>query len=136
MIRTAVCFGHMESGKVYETRSCDDCPDYQGCWELTHKNHDKKPLDPKWADELIDYAIGPYLVIVGVKTPLIREDMAAILRNAVKDLYESNNYPTTNEWVAAAWRRVSELYQLYATSRLVKMMDDGVPAPPSIIRPH
>ena len=136
MIRTPACLGHMESGKVYEVRNCDDCPDYQGCWELSNKVPEKKPLDPRWADELIDYAIGPYLVIIGVKTPTIRSAMVEILRNAITDLYKQGAYQTTEEWVASAWRRVSELYQLYATSRLTRMMDDGVPAPTSIIRPH
>lgn len=97
---------------------------------------EKKELDPLWIKELIDYVAGPFLITFRVKTPLIAEELMKILTRAVVTLYETETYPTTMDWVRAAEYRVGSLVQLYTSSRLCKLMDDGMPDSGRIITTH
>lgn len=96
-------------------------------------NKDKKPLDPRWIDELIDHVLGPFMFIIHGKNAKVGREMEEIYHKALTALYDSYDYETTNEWVHTACVRLAELYNAYMTARMIKLMEEGVPEKRSIV---
>jgi hypothetical protein len=95
----------------------------------------KKPLDPKWVNELIDYMIGPQMAVMMMKAPSASSELTVILRQAIGALYEAEDYPDTNAWVVAAANRLWDLYNTYMTAKLIQLFDQGIPDKPRILSP-
>jgi len=130
------CYGKMLRGNVYAERCCGDCVKLEDCHEETTRSlgKNKKKLDPKWVDEVIDYMIGPHMAVMYHKLPKPASELTAIIHKAVMALYEEEGFENTNEWVKAACDRVWHLYNTFLTAKLMKMFEDGVPKKSVIIR--
>ena len=135
---TAKCFGKM-LGSTYAKRNCSDCHLGDQCADATAKaaseRANRKPLDPKWIDTLIDFVIGPELVIIGTHSRQASTEMVLIMHKMVNALYGQSTHSTTNEWVNEVVVSVRRAYMLYVTARLIKLMDDGMPDPQRIVVP-
>lgn len=132
------CFGDYER-PISGARKCIDCCDRPGCMEETALlSHDaprpeKKPLDPKWAKELIDHMLGPNMAVLSMKLPKGQKNLEGIITKAIVALYAENDYATTNEWVVAASNRAWSLYNTFVTAKLMDYFDNGLPEPSKII---
>lgn len=96
---------------------------------------EKKPLDPRWVNELIDFMIGPQMVVVTMRSPKDSLELTRIIRLAIMALYEEESWRSANEWVFIASNRVYELYNTFMTARLRDMLENGVPEKKRIVSP-
>ena len=94
---------------------------------------EKKPLDPKWAKELVDFMLGPNMAVLSMKLPEGQKILEGIIVKAITALYAENDYASTNDWVVAASNRAWEMYNTYVTAKLMGYFDKGIPAPSNII---
>lgn len=140
------CLGHMVLGNEYAERGCGTCPEHDECERRTKTAYSNKfmeeeseryeacgraaqertPLDPKWIDECMDMWIGPWLAIMMARDTDRTLQLMNIIRKALIELYEKNDFNTTNEWVVSAYNRMWELLNTFITARLIKLFDEGV----------
>jgi hypothetical protein len=88
---------------------------------------EKKKLEDEWVAQAIDMMIGPHLAILFARDEKAGDALMKIIFSAVKDLYEKNEYMTTNDWVVASCNRIWEMYNTFMTAQLIHRFDNGVP---------
>ena len=132
------CFGDLRRGSVFAERRCHTCLSGSKCEQETAlMSHDapteKKPLDPKWAKELVDFMLGPNMAVLSMKLPEGQKLLEGIIIKAITALYAENDYASTNDWVVAASNRAWEMYNTYVTAKLMGYFDKGIPKKSGII---
>ena len=96
---------------------------YEACGRAAQE---KKPLDPKWIDECMDMWIGPWLAIMMARDTDRTLQLMNIIRKALIEFYEENDFNTTNGWVVSAYNRMFELLNTFITARLITLFDNGI----------
>lgn len=103
---------------------------------MKSEKNEKKELDPKWIKEVIDYAVGPYMIAIRMKSPNLAKELTGLMSAALNEKYRACGPYPLKDFVESSCALMATMVQKFIHARLTHMLEHGVPdSKPSIVPP-